>query len=103
PLSARAPRSTLFPYTTLFRSSLNIRFRRAAMNAYGYGRGSLSKAAAEALAEWCKEKESKQTLETNKAKDPAPLENPSAPKPHPEDRKSTRLNSSHVAISYAVF
>src|SRR5437660_4820438 len=22
---------------------------------------------------------------------------------HPEDRKSTRLNSSHVAISYAVF
>jgi len=54
------------------------------MNAYGYGRGSLSKAAAEALAEWCKEKESKQTLETNKAEDPAPLENPSAPKPHPE-------------------
>ncbi len=54
------------------------------MNTYGYGRGSLSKAAAEALAEWCKEKESKQTLETNKAKDPAPLENPSAPKPHPE-------------------
>jgi len=64
--------------------SLNIRFRRAAMNVYGYGRGSLSKAAAEALALWCKEKESKQTLETNKAKDPAPLENPSAPKPHPE-------------------
>jgi len=64
--------------------SLDMRFRKAAMNAYGYGRGSLSKAAAEALAEWCKEKESKQTLETNKAEDPAPLENPSAPKPHPE-------------------
>src|SRR5688500_7551593 len=24
-------------------------------------------------------------------------------KPHPEDRKSTRLNSSHLVISYAVF
>ncbi|TMI68494.1 hypothetical protein E6H16_01580 [Candidatus Bathyarchaeota archaeon] len=64
--------------------SLNIRFRRAAMNAYGYGRGSLSKAAAEALAEWCKEKESKQTLETNKAEGTVHMESPSAPKPHPE-------------------
>jgi hypothetical protein len=36
-------------------NSLNERFRRAAMNAYGYGRGSLSKAAEEALTEWCKE------------------------------------------------
>src|SRR5699024_11614580 len=25
------------------------------------------------------------------------------PAPHPRDRKSTRLNSSHVSISYAVF
>jgi hypothetical protein len=32
---------------------LNQRFRRAAMNAYGYGRGSLSKAAEEALTKWC--------------------------------------------------
>ena len=64
--------------------SLNIRFRRAAMNAYGYGRGSLSKAAAEALAEWCKEKESKQTLETNMAEGTVHLESPSVPKPHPE-------------------
>src|SRR5947208_7505366 len=26
-----------------------------------------------------------------------------APRPHPQDRKSTRLNSSHQIISYAVF
>jgi hypothetical protein len=64
--------------------SLNIRFRKAAMNAFGYGRGSLSKAAAEALAEWCKEKESKQGLETNQAEGAADLENLSTPKPHPE-------------------
>ena len=38
-------------------NSLNEKFRRAAMNAYGYGRGSLSKAAEEALTEWCKEHE----------------------------------------------
>jgi len=38
-------------------NSLNEKFRKAAMNAYGYGRGSLSKAAEEALTEWCKEHE----------------------------------------------
>src|SRR5215208_8081612 len=55
----RPPRSTLFPYTTLFRSRCGI----GAVPACGAPR-------------W--------------------------PSPHP-DRKSTRLNSSHVAISYAVF
>src|SRR6266850_5509919 len=58
----RPPRSTLFPYTTLFRS----RQRRQAP---------ISEA----------------TEGTN-------------PAPSPErDRKSTRLNSSHLVISYAVF
>src|SRR5438094_1010679 len=56
----RPPRSTLFPYTTLFRSA-----RRGA-------RGG-----------------------------PAPLLPGQVPPP--EDRKSTRLNSSHRTISYAVF
>lgn len=37
---------------------LNERFRRLAMSVHGYGRGSLSKAAEEAFAEWCKEHES---------------------------------------------
>jgi hypothetical protein len=35
--------------------NLNERFRRTAMNVYGYGRGSLSKAAEEALTQWCVE------------------------------------------------
>src|SRR5690242_21430827 len=64
----RPPRSTLFPYTTLFRSDLHVLVvgvaeradRRAALRAH-----------------------------------------------HPHlargDRKSTRLNSSHMSISYAVF
>src|SRR5260370_42532344 len=37
--------------------SLNERFRRIAMSVHGYGRGSLSKAAEEALAKWCSEHE----------------------------------------------
>lgn len=36
---------------------LNEKFRRIAMRVYGYGRGSLSKAAEEALAKWCSERE----------------------------------------------
>src|SRR5437660_8818938 len=68
----RPPRSTLFPYTTLFRSGLppHLRISSTARRTLGtcpfveaFGRG-------------------RQDL---------------------RDRKSTRLNSSHVAISYAVF
>src|ERR1022692_1417009 len=58
----RPPRSTLFPYTTLFRSPGSGRGRR---NRQGRGQ--------------------------SRAGDP------------PLDRKSTRLNSSHLVISYAVF
>ncbi len=32
---------------------LNEKFRRMAMTIYGYGRGSISKAAEDALARWC--------------------------------------------------
>ena len=37
--------------------SLNEKFRRIAMSIHGYGRGSLSKAAEEALTRWCSEHE----------------------------------------------
>ena len=36
---------------------LNEKFRRLAMAVYGYGRGSLSKAAEEALSNWCTERD----------------------------------------------
>src|SRR5215467_14803938 len=62
----RPPRSTLFPYTTLFRSRAPPPARRA----------SPARAAAR---------------------------NAGAPAPGDRDRKSTRLNSSHLVISYAVF
>src|SRR5690349_23906498 len=63
----RPPRSTLFPYTTLFRS---LSSRPHGLEAYA-----IEQFAADALA----------------VLDAA------------GDRKSTRLNSSHVEISYAVF
>ena len=34
-------------------NDLNSRFRKVAMSVFGYGRGSLSKAAQEALEKWC--------------------------------------------------
>jgi hypothetical protein len=37
--------------------SLSEKFRRIAMSAFGYGRGSLSRAAEEALTKWCSEHE----------------------------------------------
>src|SRR2546426_8998322 len=66
----RPPRSTLFPYTTLFRS--NEPLQRSFVHEYGLSFG-------KRLAQ------SAQNLEAA------------------EDRKSTRLNSSHLVISYAVF
>src|SRR2546422_3456564 len=74
----RPPRSTLFPYTTLFRSRCEI------PNAIG-SQGHVEKL------------------------DRCTSQNPvgAIPRPSvfekPRDRKSTRLNSSHGYISYAVF
>src|SRR5256885_8624722 len=63
----RPPRSTLFPYTTLFRSRGRSRLVPRADRAHVH--------------------ESLDTLPARRL----------------EDRKSTRLNSSHLVISYAVF
>src|SRR2546430_5301474 len=63
----RPPRSTLFPYTTLFRSPPRRFCRKVARRALGLRSGSSPRARAAG------------------------------------DRKSTRLNSSHSQISYAVF
>src|SRR2546422_5487534 len=67
----RPPRSTLFPYTTLFRSQL--------------------------LAARPLEVEGGEVRVVPEIADHDPRE------PGAEDRKSTRLNSSHGYISYAVF
>src|SRR5699024_12744870 len=81
----RPPRPTLFPYTTLFRSA--ARFAQS-------GRIDLRDVCAQHLdrsCRWC----------------PQPIESADqgrfARTRQAQDRKSTRLNSSHVSISYAVF
>src|SRR2546427_6944301 len=72
----RPPRSTLFPYTTLFRSHIHRAFLESCAGRVGAGSGG--------RAEWI-------ALRAR------------ADGGRREDRKSTRLNSSHSQISYAVF
>src|SRR5258708_16244796 len=79
----RPPRSTLFPYTTLFRSRLSCRLW---CGAPGHHQADVSPAAAGESAAV--------------GSDAADGLSPAAAG---EDRKSTRLNSSHQIISYAVF
>src|SRR3989442_6549463 len=76
----RPPRSTLFPYTTLFRS------RFPALHDSTGVRGIAGDSA--------KLREQRERISGRVVRDIADK---------PRDRKSTRLNSSHVRISYAVF
>src|SRR5437870_11448594 len=80
----RPPSSTLFPYTTLFRS-----FRIIRSGGPGDQIGEVS-----ALHETPR-------MATAFAEEPTRVLR--LPADSVRDRKSTRLNSSHVAISYAVF
>src|SRR2546426_5670748 len=81
----RPPRSTLFPYTTLFRSGND-----------GPGAGTVGEPAAATLA-----------ISVAASYDPGSIAAgdllASNAIPGETDRKSTRLNSSHLVISYAVF
>src|SRR5690554_7570737 len=83
----RPPRSTLFPYTTLFRSTPATRDVEGALAVLG---------------EPCGFQAFLYLLEMTE-KILAALEGDTGGEDIDEDRKSTRLNSSHVRISYAVF
>src|SRR5256885_10577036 len=87
----RPPRSTLFPYTTLFRSDQQLRATSTDMFYTRYGNPTHT-AVENAIAE----------LE---GADAALLfaSGMNAISSAASDRKSTRLNSSHLVISYAVF
>src|SRR5688572_31756157 len=87
----RTPRSTLFPYTTLFRSK-GKRAKGKGQRAKG-GKGH---AHMRALFDGA-------GTGRRSYRDPPVLRSPGAGAPKPTDRKSTRLNSSHSQISYAVF
>src|SRR5256885_8843026 len=86
----RPPRSTLFPYTTLFRSL------STAMSFLGLYRDPIV-AKVTNHCDW-------RIADLIEQERPATLYLvvPPSDEPH-QDRKSTRLNSSHLVISYAVF
>src|SRR3712207_9302397 len=80
----RPPRSTLFPYTTLFRSPC-----RAVTVKYGFKCSSSDRYAT---------KEGNRPFTSYRSNCICSLHDDES-----RDRKSTRLNSSHANISYAVF
>src|SRR3712207_2622133 len=79
----RPPRSTLFPYTTLFRSE---KYCRDCGEARPVGEFTRDRSRPDGLSFYCKVHARRRLLRSKDA-----------------DRKSTRLNSSHANISYAVF
>src|SRR5688572_32125992 len=78
-MQRRPPRSTLFPYTTLFRSGEEVVVVEVEFADIGTAREFVPP-------DWFGEEITGSTARSNR-----------------EDRKSTRLNSSHSQISYAVF
>src|SRR3712207_8342368 len=93
----RPPRSTLFPYTTLFRSQL--------AHARGHVHRGQLRGADRAEVEPRAESLARAGDDEDAALVPRRLfDGGGARLEHPEvDRKSTRLNSSHANISYAAF
>src|SRR3712207_6997769 len=88
----RPPRSTLFPYTTLFRSSDHERLGNLTPADVYFGPGQ--------AIPWERERMKRQTILQRRSW----VTNSRATGAiRPGDRKSTRLNSSHANISYAVF
>src|SRR5260221_10898341 len=85
----RPPRSTLFPYTTLFRSRPKPRLVQDA------GGCSVADPGVDLVGHGVGELEVGYGLDSRQF---TPVEELGV-----EDRKSTRLNSSHTVISYAVF
>src|SRR2546426_7864991 len=92
----RPPRSTLFPYTTLFRSLVERHFRLRPIGEADHHR----------LLEHADRRHLARHAAPAAARGLARRVDPWQARPEllPRvDRKSTRLNSSHLVISYAVF
>src|SRR3712207_8784278 len=88
----RPPRSTLFPYTTLFRSELPVvalGAERHLQDAVGVGDAGHAVGL--------------DAPERHETRAPCAHDELADPLSRVRDRKSTRLNSSHANISYAVF
>src|SRR2546422_7167208 len=94
----RPPRSTLFPYTTLFRSRRRPRVPRGQLGA----ERALEQRPGAAVVVAIEQQQAPPLLGLGAASEIARLPVEEL-RPRVQDRKSTRLNSSHGYISYAVF
>src|SRR3712207_7458130 len=95
----RPPRSTLFPYTTLFRSKMTPQERADYVRDMTKKREAIQKEVEQLSRqrdEFLRE-ESRRNAAAARGRFDAVLQETI------RDRKSTRLNSSHANISYAVF
>src|SRR3712207_8390658 len=91
----RPPRSTLFPYTTLFRSLVHAAdLRHGLMRLVDEADVVLGEVVEQAV---------RARPRRPPVEDPRVVLDARAEADLAEDRKSTRLNSSHANISYAVF
>src|SRR3712207_9343662 len=99
----RPPRSTLFPYTTLFRSPWLLRFWRAGwpdkVEASIKAQSALMRLSASEMASLVAGAGLQVLVRSDGVLE---LYESEAEFKASEDRKSTRLNSSHANISYAV-
>src|SRR3712207_8631711 len=90
----RPPRSTLFPYTTLFRSRIMNSRRIKSKNGYNLRPMSDDRSVEKTAEAWPTRRRAIRRLRRAETYYAVGLT---------LDRKSTRLNSSHANISYAVF
>src|SRR5437762_7737616 len=93
-MSRHPPSSTLFPYTTLFRSQQRDLAKQAQSNSEAQAQLARQQAAAE---------QQKADQATQQAEEYRQAREAELAQLQQADRKSTRLNSSHRCISYAVF
>src|SRR3712207_8857881 len=99
----RPPRSTLFPYTTLFRSVLvTLLFAGVVLAALGSGPAARPPTVY-AAGPMANTRRVVLRAGTRNTPSLVPAPNARGRGSRPQDRKSTRLNSSHANISYAVF
>src|SRR3712207_8604335 len=90
----RPPRSTHFPYTTLFRSTALLRMTKICHTEKGWPHVTLADERLKELDELSLTAEERVLMRCRAAEELIHKG---------QDRKSTRLNSSHANISYAVF
>src|SRR5207249_10515038 len=102
-ITSPPPRSTLFPYTTLFRSRLaRPENRPQSDSAPAASRRRMGSPAGTDFGGRSRRQPSRWSNQLSSAEQPEQRQRVRSSTRYLRDRKSTRLNSSHVSISYAV-